>query len=97
MSILIGDTNTDTFVDAIDAAQTKSKSGQAINSTNFREDVNADGFLDAIDVAFVKSKSGTTLPGTSAAPLDQPPPASRARRSREGSSLESRNLSGTHD
>ena len=62
MDMLIGDTNADHFVDAVDVAQTKAKSGHAIDDTNFREDVNADGFLDAVDVALVKSKSGTTLP-----------------------------------
>jgi hypothetical protein len=83
MSVLIGDTNADRFVDAIDTAQTKSKSGQAVNTTNFREDVNTDGFLDAVDAAFVKSKSGTTLPGIMVSPSDPPAQTSPTRRSRE--------------
>ena len=61
MGLLIGDTNADGFVDAIDVAQTKSKSGQSISASNFREDVNVDSFLDAIDVALVKSRSGSVL------------------------------------
>jgi hypothetical protein len=68
MDFLLGDTNADHFVDAIDSAQTKSKSGQAIDATNFREDVNNDGFIDAIDVALVKSKSGTALPTANSNP-----------------------------
>lgn len=72
MDLLIGDTNADHFVDAIDTAQTKSKSGQAINATNFREDVNNDGFIDAIDVALVKSKSGTSLTAPTLPPSEKP-------------------------
>jgi Dockerin type I domain len=62
MSILVGDTNADRFIDAVDVSQTKSQSGNAITNSNFREDVNVDGFIDAIDVSLVKSKSGTALP-----------------------------------
>ena len=62
MSILVGDTNGDRFTDAIDVSQTKSQSGNAVTTSNFREDVNVDGFIDAIDVSVVKSKSGTALP-----------------------------------
>jgi hypothetical protein len=83
MDILIGDTNADHFVDAIDTAQTKSKAGQAINTTNFREDVNVDGFIDAIDTALVKSKSGTALSATA------PAPGKDARRLEPGKSRDS--------
>ena len=61
MGVLVGDTNGDRFVDAIDTSQTKSQSGRTIIQSNFREDVNVDGFIDAIDVALVKSKSGSVL------------------------------------
>ena len=61
MSILVGDTNADGFVDAIDVAQTKSQSGTAVSSLNFREDLNADGFIDSTDTALDKSKSGGSL------------------------------------
>ena len=61
MGLLVGDTNADTFVDAIDTSQTKSQSGNAVTQSNFREDVNADGFIDAVDVSLVKSQSGMTL------------------------------------
>jgi len=62
MAVLVGDTNSDSFTDAIDVSQTKSQSGNALSNSNFREDVNADGFIDAIDTSLVKSKSGTALP-----------------------------------
>ncbi len=68
MGVLIGDTNADTFVDAIDTAQTKSQAGHAVTNSNSREDVNADGFIDAIDTALVKSKSGTVLGSSSPKP-----------------------------
>ncbi len=83
MDMLIGDTNADRFVDAVDTSQTKSKSGQAVNTTNFREDINTDGFLDAVDTSFVKSKSGTALPGTTISPSDPPVQTSPTRRPRE--------------
>lgn len=64
MGVLIGDTNADGFVDAIDVSQTKSQSGSAASNFNFREDINLDGFVDAIDTSFLKSKSGTSLPSS---------------------------------
>src|SRR5690242_3062460 len=78
MGVLVGDTNADGFVDSIDTAQTKSQSGNAVTSSNFREDVNVDGFIDAIDVALVKSKSGTVLSSSSTTPK----PASSAPKSK---------------
>jgi hypothetical protein len=66
MGILLGDTNGDGFVDAVDASQTKSQSGKAITDSNCREDANVDGFIDAVDTALVKSKSGSALPPPSA-------------------------------
>src|SRR5690242_645637 len=61
VGMLIGDTNADRFCDAIDVAQVKSQSGNAVTNVNFREDVNVDGFIDAVDTALTKSKSGTAL------------------------------------
>src|ERR1051326_2078821 len=60
--VLVGDTNHDGFVNSADIGQTKSRSGQAVGSGNFRSDVNADGFLNSGDIGLVKSKSGTALP-----------------------------------
>ncbi len=62
MSVLIGDTNADTFVNSGDIGQTKAQSGQPVTSFNFREDVNADGFLNSADIGLVKAESGTALP-----------------------------------
>jgi hypothetical protein len=64
MGVLTGDTNADGFVNSADISQTKSQSGQAVGSANFREDLNADGFLNSADISLVKSKSGTALPST---------------------------------
>lgn len=62
MGVLVGDANGDGTVNSADVGLTKSKSGQAVSSTNFREDLNADGSLNSADVGLVKSKSGTGLP-----------------------------------
>jgi hypothetical protein len=62
MSVLVGDTNADRFVNSADISQTKAQSGSAVTSSNFREDVNIDGFLNSGDISLVKSKSGTALP-----------------------------------
>jgi hypothetical protein len=62
MAVLAGDTNADTFVNSADITQTKSQSGSAVTSSNFREDLNTDGFINSADITLVKSKSGTALP-----------------------------------
>ena len=61
MSILIGDTTGDGFVNSADISQTKSQSGAVVGPANFREDVNADGFVNSADISLVKSQSGTAL------------------------------------
>lgn len=62
MGILTGDTTGDGSVNSADIGQTKSKSGQPVDSTNFRTDLNTDGNLNSADIGLVKSKSGTALP-----------------------------------
>ena len=62
MGVLIGDTTGDGFVNSADISQTKSQSGAAVTSSNFREDLNADGFINSADISLVKSQSGTALP-----------------------------------
>jgi hypothetical protein len=62
MGLLIGDTNGNGSVNASDVSQTKSQSGQAATTSNFREDVNINGVVNASDVSLVKSRSGTALP-----------------------------------
>jgi hypothetical protein len=62
MGLLIGDTTSDRSVNSADIGQTKSQSGHAVTSSNFREDVTADGSINSADIGLVKSKSGTALP-----------------------------------
>ncbi|MEY2546980.1 MAG: hypothetical protein QOG48_2097, partial [Verrucomicrobiota bacterium] len=62
MDLLIADTTADRSVNSADIAQTKSKSGQTVDASNFRQDVTVDGSLNSADIALVKSKSGTALP-----------------------------------
>jgi PKD repeat protein len=62
MGVLVGDTNSDHFVDSADIGQTKSQSGKPVTQSNYREDLNNDGFIDSADISLVKSKSGTALP-----------------------------------
>src|SRR6202040_3472146 len=64
MGVLVGDTNADGFVNSADISQTKSESGNAVTTLNFREDLNLDGFIDSGDISFVKAMSGTSLPPT---------------------------------
>jgi len=62
MAVLLGDTNGNGSVNASDVSQTKGRSGQATDATNFRSDVTVSGSINASDVSLVKSKSGTALP-----------------------------------
>jgi hypothetical protein len=65
MSVLAGDTSANGVVNATDVSQTKSRSGQAITSANFRSDVVANGTINSSDVAMVKSRSGAGATATS--------------------------------
>jgi hypothetical protein len=62
MGLLIGDTTANGTVNASDVGQTKARSGQAVDATNFRTDVTVSGSINASDVGLVKSKAGTFLP-----------------------------------
>ena len=62
ISVLRGDTNADGVVNSGDALQTRNRSGQATESTNFRSDVNADGFVNSGDTTIVRARSGNSLP-----------------------------------
>ena len=62
VSLLIGDTNGDRFVNSGDALQTRNRSGQVTDETNFRSDVNVDGLVNSGDTTVVRSRSGTALP-----------------------------------
>jgi Concanavalin A-like lectin/glucanases superfamily/Dockerin type I domain len=62
MGVLVGDSNGDGFVNAGDTLQTRNRSGQVTDATNFRSDVNVDGFINIGDTLIVRSRSGTFLP-----------------------------------
>jgi autotransporter-associated beta strand protein len=62
MGMLIGDTNGDGVVNAGDTTQTRSRSGQTTDATNFRSDVNSDGTINSGDQIAVRSRSGMFLP-----------------------------------
>ena len=61
MGLLLGDTTGTGSVNASDVSQTKARSGQPVDVTNFRTDVTVNGSINASDVSLVKSKSGTAL------------------------------------
>jgi hypothetical protein len=61
LTALLGDTNGNGVVNASDVAQTKTQSGQAATSINFRTDVTVSGVTNATDVSLVKAQSGSTL------------------------------------
>jgi hypothetical protein len=62
MGVLLGDTNGDRAVNSGDALQTRSRSGQTADGTNFRSDVNTDGAIGAGDTILVRGQAGNTLP-----------------------------------
>jgi hypothetical protein len=62
MSVLLGDTTANGFVNSADVSVTQSQSGQPVTNSNFREDVTANGFINSADVSLVQSQSGTSLP-----------------------------------
>jgi hypothetical protein len=62
MSVLIGDANGDGTVNTGDALQTRNRSGQPTDGTNFRSDFNADGFVNSGDVLIVRGRSGNSVP-----------------------------------
>jgi hypothetical protein len=62
MGVLIGDTTGNGVINSGDVSQTKSQVGQAVTTSNCREDVDAGGTITATDVAIVKSAVGTSLP-----------------------------------
>ena len=61
MGVLVGDTNGDGFVNSGDSQQTRNRSGQTTDGTNFRSDVNDDGTVNSGDTVAVRSRSGTSL------------------------------------
>jgi hypothetical protein len=61
-TMLIGDTNGNSVVNASDAAQTKSQIGATVSGGNFRTDVNDNGAINGTDAALVKSHIGENVP-----------------------------------
>jgi hypothetical protein len=61
IGVLIGDSNADGFVNSGDALQTRNRSGQTADPTNFRSDVNTDGVVNSGDTLIVRAASGTTI------------------------------------
>lgn len=62
MGVLLGDTTANGVINASDIGQTKSRSGQATDASNFRSDVTVSGSINASDIGLVKLKAGTALP-----------------------------------
>lgn len=62
MGLLPGDTTGNGSVNASDIGQTKAKSGQAVDASNFRTDVTVSGSINASDIGLVKTMAGTSLP-----------------------------------
>jgi hypothetical protein len=65
IGVLVGDVNGDRTVNAGDALQTRSRSGQPLDETNFRFDVNLDRGLNSGDAIVVRARSGSSIGGTS--------------------------------
>jgi hypothetical protein len=61
-AFLLGDTNSDRVVNSGDSLQTRGRSGQVVDATNFRSDVNTDGSLNGGDTIVVRNASGASLP-----------------------------------
>ena len=62
MGVLVGDGTGDGFVNAGDTTQTRNRSGQGTDATNFRSDVNEDAVINSGDVTIVRSRSGQFIP-----------------------------------
>jgi hypothetical protein len=62
MGVLLGDVNGDGVVNSGDATVTRSSSGLATTSANFRADVNRDGGINSGDATIVRARSGQLIP-----------------------------------
>jgi probable HAF family extracellular repeat protein len=62
MSVLLGDSTGNNFVNASDVAQTKANSGSPLNGTNFRSDLTVNGAINSSDIAVAKAASGGGAP-----------------------------------
>jgi len=62
IAFLAGDSNGDASVNSGDAAQTRNRSGQPTDATNFRSDYNLDGTINSGDATVVRTRSGSEIP-----------------------------------
>ena len=62
IGFLVGDVNNTRSVNSSDISGVKARSGQTVNSSNFKFDVNASGAINSSDISAVKARSGLTLP-----------------------------------
>ena len=53
MSVLVGDMTANGVVESLDVDQVRSKSGNVLSQSSFRDEVNVDGVIDSNDVALV--------------------------------------------
>ncbi|HEY0368962.1 MAG TPA: dockerin type I domain-containing protein, partial [Chthoniobacterales bacterium] len=58
---LVGDSNNDGTVNSADATQTRNRSGQTVDASNFRSDGNLDGVVNSADATIIRNNSGSTL------------------------------------
>jgi hypothetical protein len=61
MGFLVGDSNSDRTVNSGDVFQTRNRSGQPTDATNFRSDVNTDGAVNSGDTFMIRGHSGDSL------------------------------------
>ncbi len=61
-AVLVGDVSGDGVVNAVDALQTRNRSGADADADNFRTDVNHDGAINAADTQVIRNNSGMALP-----------------------------------
>jgi hypothetical protein len=57
-----GDSNADRTVNSGDVQQTRNRSGQTTDGSNFRSDVNRDGTVNSGDAIIVRAQSGKSVP-----------------------------------
>jgi hypothetical protein len=62
ISILLGDVNGSSRVDAADVSSVRQQTLQTVTSANFRNDINASGRIDAADVSIARQQTLTSLP-----------------------------------